>query len=105
MILDVLENQECYSYPENTLEISAEDQIWNEETLTQLREEHNVFFMSNGMDSVTPIKIILNSENKPTLFGIGSEDDGTIFFNEFMSIKWIDSLINELQTIKKTYKL
>ena len=32
MILDVLENQECYSYPENTLEISAEDQIWDKET-------------------------------------------------------------------------
>lgn len=105
MILDVLENQECYSYPNNTLEISAEDQIWDEETLKQLREEHNVFFMSNEMDSVTPIKIILNSENKPILFGIGSEDDGCLFFNKFMSIKWIDSLINELQTVKKAYKL
>jgi hypothetical protein len=38
MILDVLENQECYSYPENTLEISAEDQIWDKETLKTCQE-------------------------------------------------------------------
>ena len=81
--------------------ISAYDQCWNKETLKELKEKYNIFFMSNNMDSMHPIMI------RDEICYIGHEDDGTIYFNRKygkptggFSIYWIDSLINELTTVK-----
>ena len=60
--------------------------------------------MSNNVDSVTPIKLIRDKDGKPKLIEIGIEDDGTLFFgnqNIDIHVMWIDSLINELQTVKE----
>ena len=44
-----------------------------------LKKEHNIFFMSKS-DAVLPVQIIMDRNNKPTIFRIGVEDDGTLFF-------------------------
>lgn len=106
MIDEVLEGKECYSYPDYDLEIFAKFQNWDKDTLKQLKEEYNIFFMSNGIDSVTPIQLIKNSQNEINGFNIGVEDDGHLYFksDNWLSINWIDSLINELQTVKEHIK-
>lgn len=60
--------------------------------------------MSNNVDSVTPIKLTRDKDGNPRLIEIGIEDDGTLFFgnqNINIHVMWIDSLINELQAVKK----
>lgn len=96
MISDVRRKDECFA-DGTFLEIEAYNQEWDKETLKELREEHNIVFMSDG-DSVTPILV----ENG--IIHIGIEDDGTLFFmNDGISISgnWIDSLIAELKEAKK----
>lgn len=81
----------------------ADDQSWDEETLKQLKEEYNIYFMTSG-DGVVPIKLI---DNK--LIVLGSEDDGTISFQKWpdghyvhvFSIYWIESLISDLRAVHK----
>lgn len=82
--------------------LSAENQCWDEDTLKELKEKYNIFFMSNGMDSVHPIMV------RDGICYIGHEDDGTIYFDRKyghpingFSAYWIDSLINELSEVKK----
>lgn len=103
MLAGIRENNDCYCDDAN-LEIDTYDQCWDKESIQQLREEHNVFFMSKS-DAVLPVQIIMDKNNKPRLFRIGVEDDGTIFFGNHIdvcaSVSWIDSLIKDLQTAKK----
>lgn len=96
-------------YPE-MLGISAEDQWWNGEALKELRDEHNIIFMSSGVGCI-PIMVIPR-ENESPLVAIGVEDDGTVYFkrddygnyaNSFDS-GWIDSLIADLQAAKEFIK-
>ena len=54
MIKDVFDDEDC-------LRIYAEDQRWDKETLKQLKEEYNIFFMSGG-DGVSPV--MLKKEKK-----------------------------------------
>lgn len=96
MISDVRRKDECFA-DGTFLEIEAYNQEWDKETLKELREEHNIVFMSDG-DSVTPILV----ENG--IIHIGIEDDGTLFFMNdgiSISVNWIDSLIAELKEAKK----
>lgn len=95
MISDVRRQEECFA-DGTFLEIEAYNQEWDNETLKELKEKHNIVFMSEG-DSVTPILV----ENG--IINIGIEDDGTLFFmNDGISISanWIDSLIAELKEAK-----
>lgn len=95
MISDVRRDRECFA-DGTFLEISTYNQEWDKESLKELREKHNIVFMSEG-DSVTPILV----ENG--IIHIGIEDDGTLFFmHDGISIgaNWIDSLIAELKEAK-----
>lgn len=97
----------------DVLMISAEDQAWDEDTLKELREKHNIIFMTSG-DGVRAYKIL---ERDETIFGqritsplvvVGHEDDGTIYFkkgykqfqDQFDSA-WIDSIIADLKEVNK----
>ena len=88
---------------DEVLMISAEDQWWNAEALKELKDEHNIIFMSSG-NACKPIMVIPR-ENEAPLVAIGVEDDGTVYFkrdkygryeNSFDS-GWIKSLIADLQ--------
>lgn len=84
----------------------AEEQCWDDTTLKQLREEHDIIFMTSG-DGVMPI-MILNKDSQYPLFVLGSEDDGRIFFkreygqftNAF-SPYWVKFLIADLEEALK----
>lgn len=82
--------------------LSAEDQRWDKDTLKELKEKYNIFFMSNNTDSMHPIMI------RDNICYIGHEDDGIIYFDRKyghptngFSAYWIDSLMNELNEVKK----
>ena len=84
----------------------AEDQYWDKATLKQLRDDHNIVFMTAG-DGSTPIMIIPRKNSNP-LIALGGEDDGQIFFHTYfgrfensMDCYWIDSLIADLQEAKR----
>lgn len=94
---------------EGKLVISAEDQCWDKKTLKQLRDEHDIIFMSAG-DGVIPIKVIKYGDSYGV--ALGSEDDGTIAFEQYgygdtklyehmFSECWIDKLIADLQEAKR----
>ena len=92
-------------FGEGTLLISAEDQCWDDETLKQLRNEHDIIFKSAGY-GVTPVKVIKYGEHYGV--ALGSEDDGTIIFEKYcdnykhmFSEYWIDTLIADLQETKR----
>lgn len=81
--------------------IYAEDQCWDDDTLKELRDKHNVFFMTTD-DAVCPVMVVERKEHSP-LIVIGSEDDGTIWFKkshgsyEFaFDAYWTDSFIADL---------
>lgn len=87
---------------EETLMISAEDQAWDDDTLRQLKDEHNIVFMTSG-DGVIPVKI------EGHLVALGHEDDGTIYFHKrygqytmCFSKGWIPHLIADLQEALKS---
>ena len=92
------------NFGEGQLIISAENQTWDKQTLQQLKDDYNIIFMTNG-NGVSPVKIVRMGNGYGV--AIGSEDDGTIFFNKsfgnyensFHSL-WIDSLIADLQAAK-----
>lgn len=80
----------------------AEEQCWDNATLKQLREEHNIIFMTSG-DGIMPV-MIRNKDSQYPLLVLGSEDDGTIFFarkyGQFLntfSPYWVKSLIADLE--------
>jgi hypothetical protein len=93
--------------------ISAEEQHWDEATLNELKEKHNIIFMTSS-NAVFAFKII---ERNETFFGhlidspiiaVGSEDDGTLYFNKNKGVfknrfdsSWIDSIIADLQKVKE----
>ena len=92
-------------FGEGQLMITAEDQLWNNQTLKQLRDEHDIIFKSAG-DGVIPVKVI--KYGKYYGVALGSEDDGTMFFEKYFSQYkhmfneyWIDSLIADLQEAKR----
>ena len=103
MLAEIRTDNDCYNTDAN-LEIDTYDQYWDKESIQQLKEEHNIFFMSKS-DAVLPVQIIMDKNNKPRLFRIGVEDDGTLFFGNNIEVnahvRWIDSLIKDLQTAKK----
>lgn len=95
-----------------TEKISAEDQCWDKETLTQLEQEHNVIY--NG--GIMPVKVISIPNGRPPLIALGFEDDGTVFFERYdtykedevaggyrhcFSASWLDSVITQLQEVRK----
>lgn len=90
------------------LYFSAEDQCWDKNTLKQLRDEYDIIFMSAG-DGVIPVKVIKYGGNQYGI-ALGSEDDGTIAFEQYGNPKqykhefseyWIDKLIADLQEAKR----
>ena len=90
---------------EGSLMISAEDQTWDKQTLQQLKDEYNIIFKSSG-DGVRPVKVIKGSDDY--YIAIGSEDDGTIYFDkshghykDMFCTYWLDALIADLQEAKK----
>lgn len=90
---------------EGYLKITAEDRSWDKETLKQLRDEHDIIFMSAG-DGVIPVKVFKYGKHYGIVFG--SEDDGAMrferYFSDFkhgFSDYWIDFLIADLQEAKK----
>lgn len=92
-------------FGEGCLMISAEDQCWDKQTLKQLRDEHDIIFMSSG-DGITPVKVIKYGEHYGVV--LGSEDDGTMIFEKYFdnykhmfSEHWIDTLIADLQEAKR----
>ena len=92
-----------------SLRIIAENQEWDADTLKELREKHNIIFMTSG-SGICPIMIIPREINSP-LIAIGSEDDGCITFEKHygqfmnsMDIYWIDSLIADLKEAKEFAK-
>ena len=101
MLYEIRENDSCYS--DAKMEVSTYNQDWDETSLKELRDKE-IFFMSNNVDSVTPIKLTRDKDGNPRLIEIGIEDDGTLFFgnqNIDIHVMWIDSLINELQAVKE----
>ena len=87
----------------------AEEQCWDDDTLKQLREEHNIIFRTNGR-GVMPI-MILNKDSEYPLIAIGSEDDGTIYFErrygslaDTFSPYWVKYLIADLEEALRVCK-
>lgn len=84
----------------------AEEQCWDDATLKQLKEEHDIIFMTSG-DGVIPV-MILNKDSQYPMIVLGSEDDGTIFFQreygQFVhrfSAYWVKHLIADLKEALK----
>lgn len=83
---------------------SAEDQCWDKDTLNQLWREHGICYDGCG---IAPVKVF--QQGAIPVVVIGNEDDGTIFFekNKYgqyrhaFSPVWIDSVIAQLQEVKK----
>lgn len=89
---------------------SAYDQRWDNATLKELWEEHNIIFMPDGKDAVHAVMII-EREGEGPLIAIGVEDDGTLyfdrrygFFKHAFDAYWIDSLVRTLLKAKEEIK-
>ena len=85
---------------------AAENQKWDKKTLKQLKDEHNIIFMTAGA-SVRPLMVIPRKGKNP-LLAIGTEDDGCItfrkrydYFADIMDVGWLDSFIADLTEAKK----
>lgn len=102
---DYIENNAISEhFGEGQLIISAENQVWDKQTIQQLKDDYNIIFMTNG-DGVNPIKVVKIGNGYGV--AIGSKDDGTIFFNKSFGnyensfhSSLIDSLIADLQAAK-----
>lgn len=89
---------------------SACDQRWDKATLDELRDKHDIIFMTGG-DGVIPVKIINKESSNPSI-ALGSEDDGTITFpreyGDFVnriSTAWIPFLIKDLEEAMRIIEL
>lgn len=105
-MLESYDNEIDINEEHGVLRYFAEDQAWDKKTLQQLRDNHNIVFMTSG-NGCTPIMIIPRKHNNP-LIAMGGEDDGQIFFHTHfgrfentMDCYWIDSLIADLQEAKR----
>lgn len=85
---------------------SAYDQHWDDATLKELWEEHNIIFMPDGKDAVHPVMVIEREGERPSIV-IGVEDDGTLYFDRSngtfrhaFDSYWIDSLVRTLLEAK-----
>lgn len=92
------------SDPDEAFYLTAEDQTWDEATLKQLRDEYNIFFMSDG-EGVVPVMILHPDTIPMVVFGI--EDDGMVafareygHFKHCISAAWIPGLIADLAAAK-----
>ena len=92
---------------DDTWYFSAYDQCWDDATLKELWDEHNIIFMPDGIDAVHAVMIIEREEESP-LIAIGVEDDGTLYFErkygQFkhgFDVHWIDSLVKTLLKAKR----
>lgn len=85
----------------DSLYIHAEHQEWNDPIVQRELKQLDIFFTSCG---VTPIRLVERGSHNPMIF-IGTEDDGTIFFNECslgMDIFWARHLISDLESAIKS---
>ncbi|MBR5299028.1 MAG: hypothetical protein IKU36_02125 [Bacteroidales bacterium] len=92
---------------DNVWYFSAYDQHWDDTTLKELWEKHNIIFMPDRKDAVHPVMIVEREGERP-LIVIGVEDDGTLYFDRsYGAFKhafdsyWIDSLVRTLLEAKK----
>lgn len=67
---------QCVFEDEENLDIFAEEQCQDEETLEQLKNEYSIYFMTDGGDAAMPVLVRDGSVI------IGGEDDGHIFFHK-----------------------
>lgn len=82
---------------DDSLIISADEQLWDKATLEELKENYGIVFMTAG-DAVIPVLV------RGDIIYLGSEDDGTIFFEKYgpdsfahgFSKYWIPHLIADL---------
>lgn len=90
------------SYKEdlNSIVVTTKNQDWDDESLEELKFKYGIYFMTNGNDC-KPVM------NKGQFIFIGVEDDGNIFFdkNNYFHVKWIPSLISNLQEVYNTITL
>lgn len=87
---------------------SAYDQRWDDATLKELWEKHNIIFMPDRKDAVHAVMIIEREGENP-LIAIGVEDDGTLYFDRSngtfkpaFDAYWIDSLVRTLLKAKSS---
>lgn len=80
--------------------ISAENQEWDENTLKELHDSYNIFFMSLGAGIVPVMR-------RDDFVILGIEDDGNIIFEKEDNVfklcfnrYWIDFLIADLEREK-----
>ena len=88
--------------------LSAEDQCWDADTLKQLWDEERICYDGAG---ILPVKVIPRGDKTGEyLIAFGSEDDGTVFFDKYpgsdhyphsFSVYWLDSVIAQLQEVKR----
>lgn len=86
---------------ENEFVLVAENQSWDQKTLSEIKEKHGVIFQTAG-DGVSPILV------RDNIVAVGIEDDGTIWFpkedNQFIfefSKNWIPYFIADLTEAMK----
>lgn len=48
---------QCVFEDEESLDIFAEEQCWDEETLEQLKNEYSIYFMTDGGDAAMPVLV------------------------------------------------
>lgn len=92
MINDIRTNELCYSHDAD-LEIEAQNQTWDKETIKELKEL-KVYYNN---DSCHPVHVDVDNRS----FRIGEEDDGCLFFDTeswLGNVDWIPGLIKNLQT-------
>lgn len=98
-------------YDDGVQYLTVEDQCYTDEDIENLRLVHNVFFMSNGKESVIPVRVEESYKYKGKqqyAVVLGSEDDGIIYFDRTKDTRfgaaWLDGLVDDLQAAKKYLK-
>lgn len=95
-------------YDDGVQYLTVENQCYTDEDIENLRLVYDVFFMSKGKESVIPVKVEKTYKYKGKqkyAIVLGSEDDGTIYFNNAEDVRfdaaWLDGLIADLRAAKK----
>ena len=83
----------------------ADNQIWTDEDVKELREKYNIFFNKKG---VFAVGVKPRKDEKATLIQVGIEDDGNLLmYNDFTTqltfdSNWLDNL-RDLLDMAATY--
>lgn len=96
--LDVIVSDEAELYV-------AADQVWDYNTIEELKNKYRVFFQTNPEDDA---HIAFKYADEQTI-AIGYEDDGTIYFDvdekgnykHTFSTYWLNSILSDLSCLKK----